>query len=272
MDNDYENKIICGDNLKECQSLPNELIDLVVTSPPYGEIRNYDQQEIKTGWDFEGLAKQFLRILKPGGMVCWNCNDETKNGSESGTSFRQALYFMNIGFLLHDTMIYKKPGFSFPENVRYHQLFEYVFILSKGKPKTFNPIMDKENVTVGDKYGGDYKRNEKGQSVCRKGSMERKQKIKKFGMRGNVWEYTSGLNQSTKDAIAFNHPAIMPEGLARDLILSFSNEGDLVLDPFSGSGTTAKMAKHNGRKYLGIEINEKYVEISKKRLAQKVLF
>jgi len=262
------NRIICGDNCEVMRTMPSESIDLVVTSPPYDNLRTYGGHP----WDFEGVAQELWRLIKPGGVVVWVVNDATVNGSETGTSFRQALRFMEIGFRLHDTMIYAKDACPFPETNRYYPSFEYMLILSKGRPKTANLIADKANNRAGE-TGGHSQREKDGtiQAISKRknGGFHI---VKEFGVRRNVWEYSPGYGKSTKDMSVYNHPAIFPEALARDHILSWSNEGDIVLDPFSGSGTTAKMAKHNGRQYIGIEVNPEYVEISLKRLEQGVLF
>jgi len=252
------NQIICGDNVATMQTFPDDCIDLVVTSPPYDNLRTYGGHS----WDFEGVAQQLWRIIKPGGVVVWVVADATVNGSETGTSFRQALRFMEIGFRLHDTMIWNKPpkganGSSFA----YPQSAEYMFIFASGTPKTVNRLADRRNQAAGKTYiktaGGRCGKNgakENGIGV-----------IPEFGLRTNVWEINIGGEGN-------DHPAPFPEALARDHILSWSNEGDIVLDPFSGSGTTAKMAKHNGRRFIGIEINPEYCEIAEKRLQQGVLF
>lgn len=266
----YQNEsctIYCGDNVATMQQcIPDASIDLVVTSPPYDNLRSYDGYS----WDFEKVAQQLWRVIKPGGVVVWVVNDATIDGSETGTSFRQSLRFMEIGFRLHDTMIYLKSGFSFPDHVRCHQVFEYMFCLSKGDVSTFNQIKDRKTVTGGKPLGGDYKRDSSGKSVMRPGSNDRGLR-EEYGGRSNVWAIAAGGSNSSEDAVAFNHPAIFPEALARDHILSWSNEGDTVLDCFSGSGTTIKMARLNGRKAVGIEISEKYCEIAVNRLRQRVL-
>jgi DNA modification methylase len=258
------NRIICGDNCEVMRTMPSESIDLVVTSPPYDNLRTYGGHP----WDFEGVAQELWRLIKPGGVVVWVVNDATVNGSETGTSFRQALRFMDIGFSLHDTMIYEKHSFRFPDETRYYQVSEYMFVLSKGKPKAYNPIEDRVVARAGEKV--------RGTTIDAKGnrtSVNHVERVmKEIGVRHNVWRYAGVPGAGTKDMSAYNHPAIFPEALARDHILSWSNEGDIVLDPFSGSGTTAKMAKHNGRQYIGIEVNLEYVKISLKRLEQGVLF
>jgi site-specific DNA-methyltransferase (adenine-specific) len=259
--------LFCGDNCDVLGTMPRECVDLVVTSPPYDDLRLYGGNS----WDFYGVAWQLKRVLKPGGVIVWIVNDETKDGSETGTSMRQALHFKDIGLRIHDTMIYQKRGFSFPEAVRYHQTFEYAFVFSRGAPATFNPICDRNNVTAGNDLGADYKRVANGESVARAGSWDRG-KRREFGQRFNVWDYPAGAGQSATDAIAFKHPAIFPEALARDHIQSWSNEGDIVLDPFCGSGTTLKMARELGRRGIGVEINEEYCEIAVARLQQRLLF
>ena len=253
------NSIICGDNVETLRGFPDDCIDLVVTSPPYDNLRTYGGHS----WDFEGVAEQLWRVTKPGGVVVWVVADATIDGSETGTSFRQALRFMEIGFRLHDTMIYAKDQCAFPDTVRYYAAFEYMFILSKGQPNAINLIVDRVNKTAGQDVRG-YERRPDGSLLPKPcaGNI-----IKSHGVRWNWW-----LIYHQDRGIETNHPATFPEALARDHILSWSNEGDTVLDPFSGSGTTAKMAKHNGRQYIGIEVNPEYCEIAEERLRQGVLF
>ena len=250
------NEIICGDCLDVMQGFPDECIDLTVTSPPYDNLRKYQGYT----FDFEGIAHELYRITKPGGVVVWVVGDATINGSETGTSFKQALYFKEIGFCLHDTMIYMKKTPPLTHK-RYEQEFEYMFIFVKDKIKTFNPILiDKKYMdTRSNKAFGRNKTNEHDMGYSSKNT----QRIK-----GNVWEYLVGGGKTTKDKIAFKHPAIFPEQLAQDHIISWSNEGDLVLDPFMGSGTTAKMAKLNNRNYIGIDISEEYCELARERIRQ----
>ncbi len=257
------NQIVCGDNVKTMATFPDGCIDLVVTSPPYDNLRSYGGHS----WDFEGVAQQLWRVIKPGGIVVWVVNDATVDGSETGTSFRQALRFMEIGFRLHDTMIWSRVG-AFPESTRYHPSFEYMLVFSNGAPTTFNCISDRETSTGGT---GGFSRMERQPD----GTVRRPSRVwtrKDFAARLNIWQINAGSGQSAEETFAFKHPAIFPESLARDHILSWSNENDIVLDPFSGSGTTAKMARLMGRQYIGIEINPEYCEIAKKRLSQKVLF
>jgi site-specific DNA-methyltransferase (adenine-specific) len=257
------NQIICGDNVDTLRTLPDACIDLTVTSPPYDNLRTYGGHS----WDFEGVASELWRVTKPGGVVVWVVNDATVDGSETGTSFRQALRFKEIGFRLHDTMIWQRCG-AFPETNRYHPSFEFMFVLSHGSPRTFNCIKDRKTTTGGACSTSRMERQPDG-TVRRP---EREFIRNEYGARLNVWGVAAGWGQSTKDYAAFDHPAIFPEALARDHILSWSNEGDLVLDPFSGSGTTSKMAKLMGRRFIGIEINPEYCEIAAERLRQGVLF
>jgi len=255
------NQIICGDNVATMQTFPDACIDLVVTSPPYDNLRTYGGHS----WDFEGVAQQLWRIIKPGGVVVWVVADATIDGSETGTSFRQALRFMELGFRLHDTMIWQRQG-AFPESNRYCPEFEFMFVLSKGKPSTFNPIMDRETRHAGEVRTSRMERQADG--TIRRPS--RTCVLRDMAARTNIWPIRAGFGQSCEESYAFNHPAIFPEALARDHILSWSNENDIVLDPFSGSGTTAKMARLMGRQFIGIEINPEYCEIAAKRLAQRV--
>lgn len=256
-------RIICGDNCEVMRTLPSESIDLVVTSPPYDDLRTYGGHS----WDFYGVAWNLKRLLKPGGVIVWVVNDATEKGDETGSSMRQALHFKSIGLRLHDTMIWQRLC-PFPESTRYHPAFEYMFVFSKDQPKSFNVIKDRPASTGGAESVSRMERQSDG-SIRRP---QREFVRNEIAARLNIWDVKAGWGQSTKEKYAFEHPAIFPEALARDHILSWSNEGDIVLDPFSGSGTTAKMAKHNGRRFIGIEVNPEYVEISEKRLMQKVLF
>jgi len=251
------NQIICGDCVNEIQRWKTNCIDLTITSPPYDNLRDY-QGYI---FEFEKIAQQLYRVTKQGGIVVWVVGDATIKGDETGTSFKQALYFKEIVFNLHDTMIYEKSSFNNPSSNRYHQIFEYMFIFSKGKLKTFNGLKDRANKYS--RLGGDYTRNKKGEKIKGKNTGK---KLNPFGLRFNIWRYVVGGGHVTKDKIAYEHPAIFPEKLAADHILSWSNEGNIILDPMCGSGTTCKEAKKLNRKYIGIDISEEYCEISRKRI------
>ena len=245
-------KLYQGDCLEVMDGLIKEgiKVDLTVTSPPYDNLRTYGETLAWNETIWKGVIERLYKITKEGGVVVWVVGDATVKGSETGTSFKQALYFKECGFNLHDTMIYSKTGMKNPSNNRYHQTFEYMFIFSKGKLKTFNPIKDRKNKYVGI-YGGEHSLR------------------KEYGMRFNVWKYANGGNNSSKDKIAFSHPAVFPEQLANDHILSWSNENDIVFDPFMGSGTTGKMALLNNREFIGIEKVDEYFEIAKERIMRK---
>lgn len=256
------NEMYNEDCLIGLKKIPDKCIDIVVTSPPYDNIRQYNGFV----FDFENVAKELYRTLKDGGVIVWVVGDQTINGSESGTSFRQALYFINLGLNLHDTMIYSKGKVIFPDETRYHQSFEYMFVFSKGKPKTINLIKDRKNKCEGSWGKRSFRQTD--------GTLKQKDKIvlEEYGVRFNIWEIMSGFGNSTRDNEAFEHPAIFPERLANDHIISWSKEEDVVLDPFMGSGTTAKMARINNRNYIGFEISKEYCEIAKKRLSQMSIF
>lgn len=254
------NKFYNEDCLRTMQNMCDSFVDLTITSPPYDFMRVYKKYSDWNWSTFKDVATELFRVTKPGGVVVWAVGDQTIDGSETGTSLRQALYFMQMGFKLHDTMIYLKNNFANPSKTRYHQVFEYMFVLSKGKLKTFNPLKDRPNIYVGQKAHGKNRTqdgwHENGSGVSGK-----------FGMRHNVWKYTTGGGHVTKDKVAYQHPAIFPEELAKDHVLSWTNEGDLVYDCFAGSGTTLKMAKLLKRNYVGSEISEEYCKIIEKRLA-----
>lgn len=252
------------DCLEGMRKLPDSCIDLTVTSPPYDNLRDYNNEVTWNFEKFKEIAKELFRITKPGGVVVWVVGDATIKGSETGTSFKQALYFKEIGFNLHDTMIYRKDSCPFPDKVRYYASFEYMFVLSKGKPKSVNLITDKPNKWAGQKVHGTVRQaNGKMATKNNTGRVTRE-----FGVRQNVWDYSVGKWKTTKDEYAYKHPAIFPEQLAEDHIISWSNPGDIVLDPFLGSGTTAKMALLNNRNFIGFEISKEYCEIAEQRISQ----
>lgn len=253
------NKIYNESNIDTCHNhIGDDCVDLVVTSPPYDDIRNYNGYS----FDFEGLVKELYRILKPGGVVVWVVGDATVNGSESGTSFRQALYFMECGFKLHDTMIYEKNSSSFParpDSKRYTQIFEYMFVFTKGKIRDdIKLICDKPNKWAGHTNWGKLTHYDKDGKVERDGKIK---PVPEFSIRTNIWKYNTSCEKDKT-----GHPAIFPEQLAIDHILSWSNEGDLVYDPFMGSGTTAKACLMTNRNYIGSEISEEYYKIILERL------
>lgn len=258
------NRVVCGDNKVVLAEMAENSIDLTVTSPPYDNIRDYKGYAVDMG----EVAKQLFRVTKPGGIVVWVVGDSTENGSESGNSFRQALMFMETGFKLHDTMIYEKNTSSFParrDGNRYTQIFEYMFVFSKGKPKTAHLICDKENKWAGHTNWG--KNTQRG----RDGGLVETKDIKpvpQYSPRNNIWKYNVGKGFNSSDKESHSHPAIFPEKLAEDHILSWSNEGDTVLDPFCGSGTTCKMAKKNKRNYIGIDISQEYCTLAETIIAR----
>ena len=259
-------KLICGDCKDVLKTLKPDSIDLVVTSPPYDNLRDYNGQKPFCFDDFKQVANELKRTLKKGGVIVWVTGDACLNGSETGTSFRQALYFKEIGLRLHDTMIYKKTGFSFPSCNRYHQVFEYMFIISKGAPKTFNPIKDRHNRCYGEKIKGSQR--DRDGHLRLKNSHGKGKRVLKFGSRTNIWKIQNGYQKSSLDKIAYQHPAIFPESLARDHILTWSNKGDVVLDPFLGSGTTGKVSKLLNRHFVGVELDSTYFDLARSRIHQ----
>jgi len=253
-------ELYLGDCLERMKEIADGSVDLTVTSPPYDNLRTYGDSLEWGEHVWKPVLRELFRVTKQGGVVVWIVNDATIKGSETGTSFKQALYAKEIGFNLHDTMIYQKSNYMPLTHNRYEQCFEYMFILSKGKPKTFNPIM-KDNRTFGENRKGTHRLS--GDSLKKKNSLIA---VKKQSQKSNIWLYSVGKGGSTNDAIAFKHSAIFPEQLANDHIISWSNEGDTVLDCFMGSGTTGKMAALSGRRFIGIEKNPDYFEIACKRI------
>ena len=256
-------QLYCGDCAKELKKIPANFVDLVVTSPPYDTLRTC----YNSTFDMDAITSELMRVMKQGGVIVWVVADETINGSESGTSFRQALKFMDAGFNLHDTMIWEKAGFTDTGSlkVRYPNVFEYMFVFSKGKPKTFNPIKDRVNVNAGRKMHGVIRQKDgsvktmssNGKTLC------------DYGQRFNVWQI-----DSLKSTTERRHPAQFPLQLAKDHIYSWSNTNDTVMDIFMGSGTTGVASVNMGRKFIGIEIDKDYFEMAKRRIetAERPLF
>ena len=250
------NQIFNEDCLETMARMPPRYLDLTVTSPPYDGMRAYKGFT----FDYEKVCTELYRVTKPGGVVVWVVGDQTKNGSESGTSFKQALFMKSLGFNIYDTMIYQKKTHAPLNHRRYEQGFEYMFVFTKGMPKTFNPLMIPCK-TAGRVRSAETKSFYKiidGKDILTTRAHTRP--TAEFKPRSNVWPYPTEMG-------AKGHPAQFPEALARDHIASWSNPGDLVYDPFSGSGTTAHLAKQLGRDYIGSEISKEYVEISEKRIS-----
>lgn len=247
------NKFYIGESVNFMkENIPDNFVDLTITSPPYDDLRKYNGFI----FDYQSMLKELYRVTKDGGIVVWIVGDKTEKGSETLTSFKQALYSKEIGFNVHDTMIYAKNNVYAhdPRNKRYKQCFEYMFVFSKGKPNTYNEIKDRPNKHAGKTLTGTKGRTQDGIKRDLKPTV-----MSDFQARFNIWEYTTG-GSVAKDKIAFEHPAIFPEQLALDHILSWSNEGDIVLDPMCGSGTTCKMAYLSNRRFIGIDMSEEYIK------------
>ena len=251
-------KIYNENCLDTMAKMPDNFLDLVITSPPYDNLRRY---EGNTFCEFEQIAAELYRVIKAGGVAVWIVGDQAKKGDESGSSFKHALFFKKIGFNLFDTMIYlKPPRGAVGNNKTYWQTFEYMFVLSKGLPKTINLLMDRENKNVSNSRRGTKRLYDGSLKTIRQGGYQKK------GRRTNVWQYNVGKVHSATDSFAHKHPAIFPEKLAEDHILSWSDKNDIVYDPFTGSGTTAKMATLNKRHYIGSEISRNYYKLANDRI------
>jgi len=259
------NKVFNEDCLITMSKMPDNYVDLVLTSPPYDHLRSYNGNN---KFEFEKIAVELTRIIKNGGVIVWIVGDGMYKGSETGTSFKQALFFKEYcGLRLHDTMIFEKNTTTYPskpDGIRYTASFEFMFVFSKGKPKTVNLIADKENRWKGTtNFGQKTDRDENDQLV----PVKKFKPIPEYSPRTNIWKYITGNGYSTEDKFAHQHPAIFPEQLACDHILTWTNEGDIVYDCFSGSGTVLKMAKQHDRKYIGSEIVKEYFDLIEKRLS-----
>ena len=244
-----------GDCIKIIKDIADKSIDCVITSPPYDNLRNY-KNTLSWNFDtFKNVAKELFRVLKEGGVIIWVVADATIKGSESGTSFMQALFFKELGLNIHDTMIYRKANYMPLTHNRYEQEFEYMFVFSKGKPKTFNPIK------IPCKHAGKNFANTHYKTSDDK-LTKTEYTTKDYKIKGNIFEYSVGGTSTGK----YKHPAMFPTGLVKDQLLSWTNENDIILDPFMGSGTTGVVCKELNREFIGIEIVEEYFNIAKERI------
>lgn len=248
------NSLVHGCGIAGMKMLDSESIPLVVTSPPYGTIRDYGGDPFY----FRPMAKELWRVVTSGGVVCWHVQDQINDGAESAESYRQCLYFLDLGFRLHTTLVIDANSISKHQS-RYGQPVQHVFVFSKERPRTFRPIEDLPNMSAGKLQTYKDRRADGTQRI------RPSVRTKPFRKRGVLWSYPGGSN-NTSDTEARKHPALMPETLAQDLIVSWSNESDVVLDPMSGGGTTAKMALSTNRRYIGFEINREYHDIATARL------
>ena len=250
-----------GDCLERMREIPDGSVDLTVTSPPYDNLRTYNNTLDWGEHVWKPVLRELFRVTKQGGVVVWIVNDATIKGSETGTSFRQALYAKEIGFNLHDTMIWNKGNFTAVGALKtsYCPVFEYMFIFSKKKPKTFNPIKDRKNKRFGDKY---HQTVRQADGTTKDGHGKGKKRIAEYGQRHNIW-----LNYPEQSNTKRCHPAQYPENLVKDHLMTWSNEGDTVLDCFMGSGTTGVACKNLNRKFIGIEKDETYFKIAQDRIA-----
>jgi DNA modification methylase len=244
------NQLFNENCLDTMAKMPSDFIDLTVTSPPYDNLRAYKGYS----FDFESIAKQLFRVTKNGGVDVWIVNDATVKGSETGTSFKQALYFKQIGFNLHDTMIWQKSN-PMPKvkTKRYFDVFEYMFILSKGQPKTFNPL------TQETKLGGKVYNSTVKQITTDKKRIPKKFVLNKQRYINNIWVHAISQNKT-------DHPAVFPQSIVDNHIKTWSNPNDLIYDPFIGSGTTALSCVELNRKFIGSEISKEYCEMANKRI------
>lgn len=254
--------IICGDCVEVMAGMDEASVDMALTSPPYDDLRAYKGYTFDARAVLEGL----WRVIKPGGVVCWVVADQTKKGGRTGTSFRHALAAQEMGFLIHDVIIWVKPNTPFSHTSRYTNCFEYVFVLSKGKPKTFHGLRTpKKEIRKGRMFAPNAV-GEDGKYVL---DRERQCSQSPDKIRTNVWTIPVGMGSTMKGTT--KHPAMFPERLADDCIRSWSAPGDLVLDPMNGAGTTCVVAKQLDRRYVGIDISEDYCQIARERLAAEIV-
>ena len=249
-------RLIVGDCVEVMDSWPEGCVDLVVTSPPYDMLRNYRG----FAFDSKAVIAALFRVIRPGGVVVWVIGDSIKKGSRTLTGYLHAFQFRRQGFNIHDIMIWQKKNPMYAQRRAYVSCFEYVLVCTRGAPDTFNPLRTPTVSGAVPFVAGARGRDGVLKSVR---GMHNEEKV-----LTNIWEYAVGRGGTTRDDVAFEHPALFPEKLAADHIVSWSNPGDLVVDPMCGASTTGKMALMNGRRYVGIDVSEEYIDVSKRRLAE----
>ena len=260
-------KLIQGNCLEKMKDIANGSIDLTVTSPPYDNLRTYNDNNKQ--WDehvWKQTIKELYRVTKFGRVVVWIVCDATINGSETGTSFKQALWAMQCGFKLHDTMIWNKGSCRYPETNRYYPTFEFMFIFSKGIPLVSNLIQDRRNIYSGSKIARKRQMRKPNGEIVENSAYkkDKNRKVKDIGIRYNILNICVSASENDKKALL--HPASFPKKLANDHILSWSNKGETILDPFMGSGTTGVACKLQRRNFIGIELDPEYFKMAEKRI------
>ena len=329
---DMTNKIVAGDSLTVLKELNDHSIDLVITSPPYFQQRDYGNSGIEIGSEqteaayLENLMHVFLeciRVTKDTGAIIFNLGDKYINGGLSLLPYKFAIKAIetNKVFLVNQITWSKlnptprqdkrkliqatEPFFIFAKSKNYHfDLENYLKHLDdlnkngKSKPsdklgKQYFELIDNSDLAIEQKQNA---KNALQEAILlvHKGEIDSfRMKIKGLhkeaygGMEGgrNNQIRNNGFtiikilgNKLKKDLIESpveitrdnHHPAVYPLYIIQELIKLLSKEGDLVLDPFCGSGTTCLAAQNLNRKYLGIEINEDYVQLSKERLTKSM--
>lgn len=251
-------RLLTGDACEILPTIRESSVDLTVFSPPYDGLRDYKG---KPSFDMAVLGREILRVTKEGGVCCMVIQDATKNGAKSLTSFRTACLFADLGWRLFECCIYSRagvPGAWWTKRFRVDHEYIFIFTRGDGLPRRF----DKTSLMVESKYAGitagGTKRTTKGDFVAIKKTV-----ISPLKCRGTIWHYAASNTERNKTKS--EHPATYPDSLARDIISCFSKEGDLVLDPMMGSGTTGIASVNMGRRFLGIEISVQYMEIAKRR-------
>jgi site-specific DNA-methyltransferase (adenine-specific) len=264
-------RVLVGDAVERLQELPDGSVRTCVTSPPYWGLRDYGNDGQlglePTPQEFvENLCKVFdevWRVLADDGTLWVNLGDSYANKSLAGIPWRFAFSMQDRGWYLRQDIIWAKPN-PMPESVtdRCTKSHEYVFLLTKNPRYYFDNEAIKEPVSHPNLIGKTQKVSYHDDSAMRNDG----NRVVVRGDRRNkrsVWTVTT---KPYKEA----HFAVYPPELITPCILSGSAEGDTVLDPFSGSGTTGEVALTHGRNYFGIELNPEYAALSEKRLTNAI--
>ena len=284
---DYNDKILCGDSWAISRSLPSSVAQTIITSPPYFGHRLYSQsietQHLEFGGEEEPkeyitklvtLFNELRRVLQDDGTLWLNLGDTYRSGQLLGIPWRTAIALQDAGWMLRSEIIWNKPN-AMPSSVKNRPTLahEHIFLFSKQPQYFYNADAIREpHVTFSDKSKMRGGRNHFGK---RDGTPEAGKNGGNPNLHTARWDqafHPLGRNKRTVWDISLGkfreaHFAVFPPELVETCLLAGSEVGDLVFDPFMGSGTVALAAKQNGRNFLGSELVPEYVKMALNRVS-----
>jgi DNA modification methylase len=262
---DYQ--LIKGDSLHRLRGLENESVSLCFTSPPYYQFKRFGKQQVLGHEEqiksfvsgLNDIFREVFRVLEDGGTFLLNMDEPFINKQLLGTTERMVVALLDQGFVLRQKIIWQK-GHKLQGSLKggYQHVYEPIYLFTKGTSMKFNTDKIrkvKEHVELKPTYF-DYGNSKchaflpdelepKPHDIIEVGPM-REKLAKKFG-------------------VDFQHPAQFPPELVEPFVIAGTSVGDVVLDPFNGVGNTGVAALRNNRRYIGIDLNDKFLDLSEKR-------